>query len=302
MYKELGLAPVVLFVYARPEHTQKTLDALKANTLAKETDIYIYIDAPKQESHREEYEKVCAIVEQLSGFKSIDIIKRAENFGLASNIIDGVSKIVERHGKVIVLEDDLVTSNLFLEFMNTALNKYKNNDKVWHISGWTYPVKFNIEEEVFSWRAMNCWGWATWNDKWKQFYKDPDSLIEKFTKKDIYKFNLDGTHNFWKQVESNQSGKLNTWAIFWYASIFENSGYCINPTSTFVKNIGNDGSGENCGNWDIFTSDFALRLPEKWSSAEEENMGAVKEIKVFFKNSFPNIFIRALRKAWRLIS
>lgn len=297
---EKEYAPVVLFAYARPEHTLKTVNALKENFLACETELFIYLDYPKKAEHKSDYDAVNNIVSNLTGFKKIHIIKRTENYGLAKNIMTGVSHIVNEFGKVIVVEDDLVTSKYFLSFMNESLERYKTNKEVWHISGWTYPVNFEIKEDVFAWRTMNCWGWATWGDRWQHFEKKPTELIETFSKQDIKKFNIDSTHNFWKQVEANESGRLNTWAIFWYATIFKNNGVCINPTKTYVHNIGNDGSGENCGAWDIFTSPLATEQTEVWIDSFTENSVALKAIKGFFRKTYPNIFIRAFRKFVRL--
>ena len=140
-----NLAPVVLFVYGRPIHTQRTIDALLQNPESKDTDLIVYSDGPKQHSDTEKVESVREIIKKTSGFKSINLIERTENLGLAENIIDGVTKVCDEYGKVIVLEDDIVTSPFFLNFMNSALNKYQSNEKVWHISGWNYPFK-NTEE------------------------------------------------------------------------------------------------------------------------------------------------------------
>ncbi|GAA68730.1 glycosyltransferase [Pseudoalteromonas sp. BSi20429] len=297
---EKEYAPVVLFAYARPEHTLRTVNALKENLLANETELYVFLDYPKKIEHKNDYDAVDAIISELTGFKKVSIIRRSENFGLAKNIMTGVTDVVNEFGKVIVLEDDLVTSKYFLSFMNESLERYKTNKEVWHISGWTYPVDFEIKEDTFAWRAMNCWGWATWEDRWQHFEKNPTELIETFSKQDIKKFNIDSTHNFWKQVEANESGRLNTWAIFWYATIFSNNGLCINPTKTYVQNIGNDGSGENCGAWDIFTSPLASKICDTWVDSFNENTLALKAIKGFFRKTYPNIFIRAFRKFVRL--
>lgn len=301
---ERSYAPVVLFAYARPDHTLRTLNALRDNFLAEKTELYVFLDFPKKAEHRADYESVVDIVNKVNGdFKEIHIEARTENFGLAKNIMSGVSEVINKHGKVIVLEDDLVTSKYFLTFMNDALTEYKSNESIWHISGWTHPIDFGINEDTFAWRTMNCWGWATWAENWQFFEKNPQSLVSNFTKEDISKFNLDNTHNFWKQVEANLDGRLNTWAIFWYATIYKNNGLCINPTKTYIQNIGNDGSGENCGNWDIFTSPLAQSSPNEWpKKLTQENLTAVKAIKRFYKKNYPSLIIRAFRKAWRLIS
>lgn len=297
-----NLAPVVLFVYGRPIHTQRTIDALLQNPESKDTDLIVYSDGPKQHNDTEKVESVREIIKKTSGFKSINLIERTENLGLAANIIDGVTKVCEEYGKVIVLEDDIVTSPFFLNFMNSALNKYQSNEKVWHISGWNYPLK-NPEElpETFFWRTMNCWGWATWKDRWQYFEKDPSKLITTWNKDAIKRFNLDGIYNFWSQVEANMNGKLNTWAIFWYATIFSHKGLCLNPTTSFVANIGNDGSGENCGSIDLYQSVLNHTVINEWAHPLE-NQIIVDTIKSFYKSTRLSIFLRIIRKIKRIYS
>jgi len=245
---KLKCAPIVLFVYNRPEHTRQTLSALVANYLANESDLIIYSDAPKNQQAVEGVNTVRLLTKNIQGFKSVNIIERDKNLGLADSIIDGVTSIVNKYGRIIVLEDDIVTSPYFLLFMNKALDYYEKEKILWHISGWNYPIKTNGLHDAFFWRTMNCWGWATWKDRWQYYEKNVDKLIETFSKKDIYKLNINNTAGMWEQVISNKEGKINTWAIFWYATIFKNEGLCLNPTTSFVKNIGLDGSGVHCGN------------------------------------------------------
>ena len=186
----MNLAPIVLFVYNRPWHTKQTIEALQKNELAKDSELFIYSDAPKNKEAEKQVKEVRDYIKTISGFKKVTIIEREKNYGLAKNIIEGVTEIVNKYGKVIVLEDDLITSPYFLRFMNEALNFYENEEKVWHISGWNYPIDTNGLGDAFLWRLMNCWGWATWANRWKYYEKDVDKLIASFTKRDIKRFNL----------------------------------------------------------------------------------------------------------------
>ena len=242
----MNLAPIVLFVYNRLDHTKQTIEALQKNELASDSELFIYSDAAKNETAQEKVHEVREYIKNIEGFKKVTIIKREKNWGLANSIIDGVTKIVNEYGKIIVLEDDLVTSPYFLKFMNKALEFYKNEKKVWHISGWNYPIDAKGMDDMFLWRVMNCWGWATWADRWTYYEKDVEKIINEFTNDDIKRFNLDGAENFWSQVTANKEKRINTWAIFWYATIFKQDGLCLNPTQTFVENIGHDGSGIHC--------------------------------------------------------
>jgi len=239
----IDLSPIVLFVYNRPWHTKQTIEALKYNKFATKSELFIYSDNAKSNIEDEGVNAVRNYIRKINGFKRISIIERQTNWGLAKNIIDGVTNVVNRYGKVIVFEDDLITSPYFLIFMNDALNFYKKKKKVWHISGWTPPIDDKGLPDTFLWRVMNCYGWGTWADRWQYFEKDLNKIIRNFSKKEIHRFNLDGEKNFWKQVKSNINGKISTWAIFWYASIFKNKGLCLNPSRSYVRNIGFDGSG-----------------------------------------------------------
>ncbi|MEZ9667162.1 glycosyltransferase [Vibrio breoganii] len=290
------LSPVVLFVYARPEHTQKTIAALQLNPEAIETDLIIYSDAPKNDSDRTYVGKVRSIIRHIDGFKSVKVISREENLGLAENIIDGVSKITKIYGRVIVLEDDIVTSTSFLKFMNNSLTKYENTKEVWHVSGWNYPLKVSDTMDAYLWRGMNCWGWATWQDRWDKFDKDPERLLRTWDKRKIRRFNIDGTYNFWSQVINNRNKKINTWAVFWYASIFENQGLCLNPVRTYTTNIGLDGSGENCGVNDIISLELNTSIEVNFPKNIKENEVIVDRVKSFLKRNKASFFKRVIYK------
>lgn len=295
------LAPIVLFVYNRADHTEKTLQALQKNTLAPNSELFIYADAAKNDLAQKQVDEVRQLISNVSGFKKVTIIKQDKNIGLANSIISGVTEIVNKFGKIIVLEDDLVTSPYFLKFMNDVLDFYEEEKEVWHISGWSYPIEKNGLDDTFFWRVMNCWGWATWSDRWEYFEKNTNKLVNDFSKKDIKQFNLEGTENFWGQVLANKSGKINTWAIYWYATIFKNNGLCLNPAQTFVKNIGLDGSGEHCG---VYTSyDSALNLNKKliYSPKIIENERAVGRIQSFYKDMEKTFLIRVFNKISRIL-
>lgn len=295
------LAPVALFVYGRPIHTQRTLDALLLNEEALSTDLIVYSDGAKNNNDINDVTQVRNIIKETTGFRSVTLIERKTNLGLAENIISGVSEVCEKYGMVIVLEDDIVISSYFLKFMNSALNEYKDTKQVWHISGWNYPLEISNDlPDTFFWRVMNCWGWATWSDRWQYFEKNPQKLVNTWNKYDINRFNLDGSHNFWSQVTANYNEKLNTWAIFWYATIFENNGLCLNPTQSYVSNIGNDGSGENCGSIDIYKSELNQKTEPNWPDILEENKIIVNKIKKFYYLTGPFILPRIIRKLKRV--
>ena len=290
-------APVALFVYARPEHTRKTVEALQMNELAAETDLMVFSDAARTDD-KEGAVAVDAVREYvagITGFNSLTVHHRSENYGLAKSIISGVTEVVEQFGRVIVLEDDIVTSPGFLRFMNDALERYQDESKVWHISGWNYPISPAGLPEAFFYRVMHCWGWATWAEKWSGFDKNPERLMREWDSGMISRFNLDGAADSWGQVTANASGQLNTWAVFWYAAIFEQDGLCLQPTVSFVRNIGFDGSGENCGRGDRYQSNHDAVHVSGLPDVFEESVLALERIQQFNKSLKPSIFRRCIQ-------
>ncbi|MDA3877558.1 MAG: hypothetical protein PF483_10780 [Halothiobacillus sp.] len=282
------IAPITLFVYNRPWHTRQTVEALLKNEFAAESDLIIFSDAPKSEGLTEAVRDVRQYIRQIDGFKSVTIVERETNIGLARSIIEGVTEVCNSYGRVIVLEDDIVTSPHFLTFMNMALDRYSNEPRVWHISGWNYPIDPEGLPDAFFWRVMNCWGWATWADRWKHFQKDPQHLIQSWDHKKIKRFNLDGSHDFWSQITANASHHINTWAIFWYATIFERNGLCLNPTRSLVENIGHDGSGENCGVNNLYLPKKTPMHVAEFPMVISESALAIQKVQHFNKsNNFP---------------
>ncbi|MBD5406882.1 MAG: sugar transferase [Treponema sp.] len=243
----MNYAPVVLFCYNRPEHTYETLVALAKNIYAEQTDVYIFVDGIRDIANEKEsfsQKAVIKVVSEIEGFKSKTIYISEKNNGLAKSIITGVTKILSQYKSVIVLEDDIVSGKYFLEYMNTALKKYADNKKVWHITGWHNPTKIENRTDSFFYPLMDCWSWATWEDRWSFFEKNPEKLICSMSSEDIRKFNVDGlVPNKWAQVLGNYNGVNNTWAIFWYAAIMQHDGLCLAPANSLVKNIGFDNTG-----------------------------------------------------------
>lgn len=161
-------SPIVIFVYKRLIHTRLTIDSLLKCEEAKDSIIYIFSDAPKIIEDEEEVLKVRDYLNSISGFKQLYIIHRDTNFGLAKNIIFGLNELFETNDRFIILEDDIVVSKYFLKFMNDALNLYQNEKNIWHISGWNYPINCsNYQYNSYFLQLSNCWGWATWADRWK---------------------------------------------------------------------------------------------------------------------------------------
>lgn len=264
----IEMAPVAVFCFNRPNHLARTLKALERNRFAEITDIFIFSDGAKAVRDERlvlEVRKVCS---KPYGFKSINLVERELNLGLAKNIREGVTEVVSKYGSIIVLEDDHETSINFLAYMNNALKRYEYEASVFHINGWS-PIESNKGNSAFFLKSMFCWGWATWENRWRLFDAEPSKLINEFTLREIREFNLGNSVDNWAQVLANYSGKIDTWAIFWYATIFAYGGICLTPPSSLVFNNGLDGSGTNSGvsklNQNAVSNDNITDLPPNLS-------------------------------------
>jgi hypothetical protein len=242
-------APITLFTYNRPWHTQQTVETLQKNELADVSDLIIFSDGPKSESDRENVQAVRDYLQTIDGFKSVKIIEQELNKGLAASIISGVSEVVSKFGKIIVLEDDLLISPDFLRFMNEALEYYSEDNQVMQVSGHMFNVNIDYETDGIFLPMINSWGWATRQRAWD--YLDPQMSGYEIIKKDKTlrkKFNLDGSYNYFGMLEAQINGKIDSWAIRWYLSVFLAKGLILYPKHSLVKHIGFDGSGTHCGN------------------------------------------------------
>jgi hypothetical protein len=247
-----NLAPIVLFTYNRPDHTLKTLAALSHNLYAHESELFVFCDGAKHPDDEELVQSVRDVVRSKQWCGKVHIVERASNWGLANSIIDGVTEMCKKFGKVIVLEDDLVTSPYFLEYMNHALDRYTESSQVMQISGHMYPLDLKTDTDAIFLPYTSCWGWATWNRAWKFFDVNASAYFQIKNNKQIQdRFNLKGSYPYFKMLEDQLDGKISSWAIRWYLSVFSNDGLVLHPAKTLVSNIGVDGSGTHGGVDDI---------------------------------------------------
>lgn len=248
--KTSEIAPIALFVFRRPDHTRRTLEALESNVLASESDLTVFADGPRDSQDKELVEEVLEVVKSATGFRSVRIVKSEVNKGLANSIIHGVTKICEMNGRVIVLEDDLFTSPYFLEFMNTGLDVYANDDRVASIHGYT-PSTFARDRlpSTFFMRGADCWGWATWKRAWAGFRPDAAELLDEIMGRGLSEeFNLGGAYDFTRLLRAQVEGRVDSWAIRWHASMFLASKFTLYPGESLVRHIGDDGSGTHVKN------------------------------------------------------
>lgn len=290
-----NLAPIALFVYNRPDHTRRTISYLQQNLLADETRLYIFCDAAKTVADNAKVNEVRELVKEVSGFKSVKVILREHNLGLAESVISGVTQLVYEYGKVIVFEDDLLSSPYTLQYFNDALNKYANEERVMHIGAYMYNLHNKTLPETFFYRAATSWGWATWARAWRNFEPDVDKLIVQFDTLKIARFSIEGKMNFWKQIQQFKAGKNNSWAIRWYASIFLKNGLTLNPSQSLIQNIGHDGSGVHSNNENIYQVQMARKPVKQFPEVIKEDEEAYKAIKHFLANRKGNLMQRVVR-------
>ena len=228
-------SPIALFVYNRLDNTQATIEHLKANPLASDSILYAFSDGGKDETSWGKVQEVRDYLHSLIGFKEVHIIERPENFYLERNIIEGIGQVLEKHETVIVLEDDICTSPVFLEYMNGALQKYADNPQVMHIAGFTNLDIPEMGDTYFT-THMSGWGWATWRNKWKHFihYTSRNQALEGLTPDDIRRIEYNGNFPCLKSLDKNPI----PWDICWELCIYKRHGLCLHPTQTLVKNIG----------------------------------------------------------------
>lgn len=295
----MALAPILLFTYNRLNHTRRCIEALQKNALSKESDLYIYSDAAKEFSQQQAVNEVRQYLHNLQGFKSITLIERNENWGLARNIIDGVTTQVNRYGKVIVLEDDLIVAPYFLQFMNDALETYKDEPKVGHIQACDFTQDPSLPE-TFLIKWTGSWGWGTWKRAWKHFNPNGKELLQKLEEQKLtYTFDFNGKYGFTRMLRRQIEGKNNSWAIRWNASLFLKDILSLNVGRSLVQNEGFDGSGTNCGGGGLYASNLHLTpLHVEKISPIEENQKARQAFSRYYArtNSFWAKAIRRIKR------
>jgi len=247
------LAPIVLFVYNRPVHAQRTIEFLAKNDLASESRLFVFADGAKPNATEDQKAKVREtrdVVSSIQGFKSVELCFAEKNKGLANSVIEGVTKIVNEYGRVIVVEDDLETSPFFLRYMNEALDFYQDDKRIFTIGGYNYPLQIPTSYNYDIYASYRCesWGWATWKERWEKADWDVThyKVLNNPTKRNIRKFNRGGD-DLYGMLLDRVNGRNDSWAIRWQNCLYENDGLCISPVKTFVRNIGFDGSGVHCG-------------------------------------------------------
>lgn len=292
----MSLAPIAVFAYNRPDHLAQTLDALRKNPEAEASELFVFSDGAKNAMASDQVATVRRYLRQISGFARVHLVERPENCGLSRSIIEGVTGLCVSHGRVIVVEDDIVTSPYFLRFMNDGLNCYEHDERIISIHGYQFPVSGTLPETFFL-RGADCWGWATSKRGWDLFEANGSRLLEKLEAQALtYRFDLDGTYPYTRMLRRQIERKNDSWAIRWHASVFLRGGLTLYPGRSLVRNIGTDGTGRHCAVTSAYSGGMTDQPVRVGQIPVEENTSARDEIVRFHKLSQPSFISRVVRR------
>ena len=296
----MTFAPIVLFVYKRLDHLNQTIISLKKNSEARKSKLIIFSDGHKNPDEKKDILIIRKYIKNIKGFKKVEIIERKKNFGLAKNIVKGINKVFKNHKEAIILEDDIVVSKNFLNYMNFYLNEYKTNKMVASIHGYCYPIKFKKNnEETFFLKGADCWGWGTWRRAWKEYNNDTKYLINIIKNKKLQReFDFNYSYPYLEMLKLTEK-KNHSWAIKWYASAFVKNMFTLYPKKSYVRNIGNDGSGTNSSvQKKFYTNNLNNKISFKKIEIKDNN-----EARTLFEKFFNKIYKKEniLNKLMRFI-
>jgi hypothetical protein len=242
-----SLTPIALFSFRRVDTTAAVLQALERCEDFSGRTIYLFCDAARSGriDEEKEVEQVKAYLETWARGRTASCHFSRQNLGLRASIVSGVTDVLRSHDAVIVLEDDIICSRVFLRYMDLALRKYSSTENVWQISGYAPPGLLLSRTTGFL-RIPACWGWATWTSKWGNYCDDAAALRQHIETSEVDRFNVEGSYDFFGDLTSNAMGRINTWNVRWYASMFLENALAACPPRSLTRNIGFDVRGSNC--------------------------------------------------------
>ena len=241
-------APIILFAYIRLDTLQKTVLALQNNYLATQSDLFVFVDGPKNEEQKQKQKPLIEFLQSIDGFKSVHIEYSEVNKGLDPSIIAGVSSVIDKYGRAIVLEDDIVTTPNFLDYMNQALKTYESNKKVMSVSGFGLEVlkPKDYIADVYLFGRSTSWGWGTWKDRWDSVdWNISDWNQFKTDKKEIQRFKETGGSDMFSMLESCMDGG-GMWDIRFCYNMFKQNRSSVIPFLSKVENVGFNELATHC--------------------------------------------------------
>lgn len=279
-------APILCFGYDRPNHLKAMLNSLENNFLASKSDVTIAIDGKNKNTNSALHSETIEIAKLNWNFRSINVIEREINLGCRENIITSISEMFSKNEKLIIIEDDLILSKYFIKYMNEALEKYENEEQIWHINGYTYPQFVNKSRSASIGKYVSPWGWATWRKNWEIFLEKnyyEENFISKLNKKSIDQFNHNGLYDWENIILKHQEDKASIWDAYWYQAVFMENGLTIFPNKSMVQNNGFDGTGVHCSNINDWKTSLATKHIIKWPKKININLVHYCNSILFFK-------------------
>ncbi len=308
MMTDTKYAPVVAFSYNRADKIIGCLKTLEQNPEAKETELFIYSDGAKSEAGIAKVAETRAALheyEKVAGFARITIVEASMNKGLAKSIIEGVTEVINQYGRAIIVEDDLVVSGRFLEYMNGALRFYEDNDRIGAISAYTYPLDGlkGYDRDVYLMHKGDCWGWATWSDRWDSAAWADVDFDEYFRDRQL-RHRFENTENGWDLLMLLQSqGKISSWAVRWVLNLLKKDLLTVYPATSYVTNAGFDGSGthSNKSEEDHYFSALADKEGDIVFEAYEVDTMLERQAAVFPRKGFKACIKYYLKRCYVLL-
>ena len=291
-------APIAVFAYNRPRHVNRLIDSLLSNELFSRSPVFVFCDGPRNQEDQDAVAQSRSVVRQRLG-SHVQIVERERNRGLAQSIIEGVTELCGRHGRVIVLEDDLVLHPRCLDFLNAALRRYADDAAIYHVNAYRYPLP-PASTPSFS-RLLSSWGWATWQRAWINFESDATKLERRIRDVDLVSaLDFGGTFPYFGMLQDQAKGKIDSWAIRWYASSLLHGGLAVCPNVSQVVNYGFDDTGVHCGVSSIYDVELGT-ASEQWPMQISEDMLHYRQMQAFFRSVRGTIPQRLLRKLKRML-
>jgi hypothetical protein len=254
-------SPVALFAYKRPQHLQQVVESLLRNPEIQETELFIFCDAAARPGDQAAVSRVREYAKSVRGFKRVTIVERETNLGLSRSITDGVEQLCRQYGRAVVLEDDVLVSPHFLNWVNAALDKYEHDERVLSVGCYVFPIQEALPETFFL-SLPDCWGWAVWARSWSLYQADGVALLQALRERNLeHRFDFEGAYPYTEMLRAQTKGKNDSWAVRWSASVLLAGGLTIYPGRSMTRNIGFDGTGTHCGDSDTYLSELSEKPP-----------------------------------------
>lgn len=290
---------IVVVGYNRPDHLYRCLNSLAKNIGFKDFKVQISLDGPLMDQERTHCDDVRGVANDFAHANAnVKVFSHQENVGLSCSILGAIDSAFSNHEAVIVIEDDLYLNQYFLEYCKWGLTEYELDKRVGSISGFTLPI-LERHSDYFLLGA-DCWGWATWRDRWEEFERDGSKLLAELRARRLQReFDLDFSYQYTHMLERQVQGTTNSWAIRWHAHNFLRGKLALYPKESLVLNLGNDGSGTNMKISKSYETNLENSIPTMKRVPVVENIYMRKQLARYYEQQFPPSFKHRMRKAIR---